>query len=656
MIHAVKKILVVVALATGCASASAQKAEQPFLSVDGKMYYPRDFFNPYFEAYLKAEDKKAFTPESYIETFADDIVKINQAKAQGLDTLSSLREAVSTFTNLYTANYRYDAEAIERLAREAAGRAAEDIRVSVITVPVPQFAFAEDSLAARNRIDSIYSALKAGEPFDSLAVKINGHNGDLGFITAFQLPYALETAAYATPVGEFSEPVRTESAYYIVRPAERRPARGLASIAHVMIVRSDSDSLDRAGLAEIREAYARLKAGENFNKIVLNYTQDAATQANGGFVGVYGIGQLLPEIEDMVFALEPGQYTSIIATPASWEIIQLIEKDVPSDYDTHKDYLHRKVIADARYLPYQPALARSKVAQFPLQVDEKQYQAVVENLSNMGFLFGEWKSGFTGNASEKLFSLGDSTFTAGDFYNSLVFKLDNYGERSELRRIVRSKFDDFVADAALNLYVAQLPETDVKVKSAIEDFRNKYLIRSLVDGYAREQMENINPDTLSALYQRNPDKYMWKERVRYQAVVCTDLASAQKARQLMQEGRSYQEILSLLNKGIVTVADGFETVNFPESAFRSDFDLKPGVSDIIQEEENYFVFNLLEFIPPTRKTLEEATEDIRNDYLALCAERYPIQLRKAHDVQVFKKQLKPLAKAVAAQKKARGIQ
>lgn len=46
------------------------------------MYYPQDFFNPYFEAYLLAEDKANFTPEKYLDTFIDNIVLYNQAHAK----------------------------------------------------------------------------------------------------------------------------------------------------------------------------------------------------------------------------------------------------------------------------------------------------------------------------------------------------------------------------------------------------------------------------------------------------------------------------------------------------------------------------------------------------------------------------------------------
>lgn len=653
-----KKILFACILTLCGAVTMAQKAEQPFLSVDGKMYYPRDFFNSYFEAYLKSDNKAAFTPESFIETFANDIVMLNQARAQGIDTLSSLRKAIENYTKIYTAPYYYDSQSVEKLGREAAERSKEDLLVSHILIPVSKFAFEKDSLTAKARIDSVYQALKAGTPFDTLAVRINenGYDGDLGWVTAFQLPYALETAAYKTPAGQFSEPIRTDFGYHIVRTAERRPAHGLVELAHIMIVRKGSDSLDYQSLADIKEAYARIRKGEAFDKVAINYTEDASSQADGGYIGFYGIGELLPEIEALVFALEPGQTTSIIATPTGWEIIKVLSKVQNSDYQARKDFLDRRVMADARYAPFQEAYAKSKLAGFPLKVNEKQYETTFETLSNMGFLLGEWKSGLIKNSDEELFTLGDSTYTAGNFYGSLIYNMDNYGEDAELRQIVKYKFDEFVSRLALDMYIKSLPETDSKVKSSIEDFRNKSIIYTLISQYAQDQLDKVDPDTLRALYDNSPDKYMWGRRVHYEGIRCQDPVMAENIRQMMKQGKSYLEILSQLNKGLVAVADGHENTDLAEKVFKEDFDLKEGVSDIVQEGDSYFVFNIREIIPPARKTYEEAAHEVRNDYLALCSEQYPLSLRQGHDVQAIKKQVKNLVKAVNTEKKARGIQ
>ena len=107
---------------------------------------------------------------------------------------------------------------------------------------------------------------------------------------------------------------------------------------------------------------------------------------------------------------------------------------------------------------------------------------------------------------------------------------------------------------------------------------------------------------------------------------------------------------------MVSVVEGYELTEETARVFKPDFEIRLGASDIIQEGDNYFVFNILELFPPQRKTFEQALGEVREDYYALCAECYPALLRKGHSVEVFKKQLKALNKAVNAEKKKRGIE
>lgn len=110
-----------------------------------------------------------------------------------------------------------------------------------------------------------------------------------------------------------------------------------------------------------------------------------------------------------------------------------------------------------------------------------------------------------------------------------------------------------------------------------------------------------------------------------------------------------------LNRGIVQVAEGQQITEFPENAFKPDFEVKKGVSDVIEEDGVFFIFNILEIIEPTQKTFDEALPEVREDFVEAVAKAYPAKLRETHQIQITAKQLKALSKAVASEKKKRGI-
>ncbi|MGC8595353.1 MAG: peptidylprolyl isomerase [Candidatus Kryptoniota bacterium] len=69
-----------------------------------------------------------------------------------------------------------------------------------------------------------------------------------------------------------------------------------------------------------------LKAGADFATMAKRYSQDAATSASGGDLGWVKRGQFVPEFEQAVFALKPGEISGIVETQFGFHIIQLLER------------------------------------------------------------------------------------------------------------------------------------------------------------------------------------------------------------------------------------------------------------------------------------------------------------------------------------------
>ncbi len=635
-------------------NAYAQKKGNPFMMVGDTPYYANDFYNAYFESIARGENIEI---EAFARDYAGFCSQIAEAKALGLDTTASFKSGIDNYIHNYTAIYYSDAAAIERLAREAATRASEDVKIAHILIPVSLYAFEKDSLEARERIDSIHAALKAGADWTTLANEINRNDtgGEIGYINIFQVPYEIETAAYSTAVGEYSAPIRSPYGYHIIKVLDKRPERGMVELSHIMIFRKDTPEGNKKALSDMREAMQLLKKGESFSSVAQRYTEDSSSLPNGGYLGYYGINSLRPEIEEMVFALPEGGTTSIIETPEGWNIIRVISKSSNASYEERATYLTQKVQQDSRYLPAQRSYGKSIRDKYFYEVNEENLEKCCQTLSNMGYLYGEWKTSFMKDGGNQLFTIDTRTVYADEFYSSLMLSLDNYGEKAELRQIVREKLDDFSYSLALEIYVNNLTSTDAKVQAAIESYTDKARVFTLINKVTSDSLSTVSLDTLHAIYDRETNDFMWEERVRYDAVYTQYADVATRIQQLFKDGLSLAEVLSSINKGIITTADGREITGERSKSFKEDFDVKIGVSDIIQEDENYFIFNIKEIIPPTRKTFDEAYSDIQRFYAERCAKELSNILCAKYNVQIFTKELKAIEKGLPAQKKARGF-
>jgi hypothetical protein len=83
------------------------------------------------------------------------------------------------------------------------------------------------------------------------------------------------------------------------------------------------ESEARKKLEDIRQ---RILAGADFAQMAKQYSEDTATAASGGDMGVVQPDKVVPPIVNAAHALEPGQVSDILGTPFGFEIIKVEEK------------------------------------------------------------------------------------------------------------------------------------------------------------------------------------------------------------------------------------------------------------------------------------------------------------------------------------------
>jgi len=96
----------------------------------------------------------------------------------------------------------------------------------------------------------------------------------------------------------------------------------------------------------------QLDAGAKFEDIAKEKSTDAGSGANGGDLGYFGPGQMVPEFEKAAFALEPGTYTKEpVQSQFGWHVIKVEDKRVqqPPAFDQVKAQVRSLLLRD-KYL------------------------------------------------------------------------------------------------------------------------------------------------------------------------------------------------------------------------------------------------------------------------------------------------------------------
>ena len=95
---------------------------------------------------------------------------------------------------------------------------------------------------------------------------------------------------------------------------------------HILITFGEESARTKDEALSLAETLRKdLEAGADFAELASLHS-DCPSSENGGDLGPFGRGQMVPEFEDAVFALEPGVISDVVETAFGFHIIEVTDK------------------------------------------------------------------------------------------------------------------------------------------------------------------------------------------------------------------------------------------------------------------------------------------------------------------------------------------
>jgi peptidyl-prolyl cis-trans isomerase SurA len=585
----------------------------------------------------KPEEFTADKIEEYLKLFINYKLKVEEALNRGYDTTAAFRKEYNGYRDELLKPYLPDARVVDSLVKISYDRMKEEVKVSHILITLKPDASPADTLKAWQEIMNLSKRILNGEDFGTLAMAYSQEpgaketKGNLGYFTALQMVFAFEQAAYKTPVGELSKPVRTRFGYHILKVLDRRPSRGEVEVSHIMI-RTGQGIDNKKAKDRIFDIYDQLQKGVKWEELCEQYSEDPNSKDNGGRLRPFGVGAMamIPEFEEMAFALnKKGDISDPFESQYGWHILRLESKIPLPPFDELKASLTSRVSRDERVQISRQAL-RDKMKRESGFTENTVVKSKLLSLADSSLTKGTWNPSFDKNrAEEVLFTLEKQPFRVKDFLSYIKSNHAVTGLAPE--QYLVQLYENYVEASLVRLM-------EQKIKTASPDY--KWLLKEYYEGILlfeimeKEVWNKATEDTVGQrnFYHGHMASYTAKDRIAGKIYSSPSRDLLLQLQKLLAENDTTAGAFAAKNK-IRQEGGAFEKTDRPVLA---KINWTPGLQ-IAENNGSYYLVSVNNLLPPGQKSFNEARSSVISDYQTYLEDSWIRQLSKKYKVKVYQK-------------------
>ena len=224
---------------------------------------------------------------------------------------------------------------IDNFLESAGAMGNEEYNLAHILLRTPEQAKPEQLARLQARAEDIVAQLRKGEDFAKLAAANSdapdGLSGGLmGWRSRERLPSLFAEEVVKLKSGEISAVLRSPAGFHILKLLDRRGGAIKAQpveqthARHILIKTSElvSESEARRRLVALKE---RVSHGTDFAELARLHSNDLSA-SRGGDLGWLNPGDTVPEFEQAMNRLRPGEVGEPVQSPFGWHLIQVLAR------------------------------------------------------------------------------------------------------------------------------------------------------------------------------------------------------------------------------------------------------------------------------------------------------------------------------------------
>ena len=240
---------------------------------------------------------------------------------------------------------------------KASGKGSVEYHLGHILIAIPEAASPAEVQAAEARANNTLRRLRSGADFAEVAIVESDsqtalEGGDIGWRSLGELPSMFLDTVKTMRVGDISDLIRSSGSFHIIKLLDKRgDERHFVeqTKARHILLKPDEVNSDEEMKLRIEQLEIRLRGGEDFATLALANSQDTLSAARGGDLGWMNQGDTVPEFEEAMNKLAPGEISPPVRSEFGWHLIQVQERRTHDSTEEYERSQVRNLIRSRKY-------------------------------------------------------------------------------------------------------------------------------------------------------------------------------------------------------------------------------------------------------------------------------------------------------------------
>jgi peptidyl-prolyl cis-trans isomerase SurA len=514
-------ILFTIALAfilSSCSPSHSDLVIAKFGDNDIKM---KEFENSYIKnvGSLEVAKKDSLSKyKSFLDLYLNFKMKLRDAEVRGYGEDPALKQELLDYKKKVGVTYLLEKSIVEPGIKNLYDKRKWELRVSHLMIR-PDSTGEE---AARKYTQSLLDSIKGGKSFEDMVAKYSHdtfskmNGGDIFYVTAGQLPSEFEDAAYGTPKGQvYPAVVRTKYGFHLIKVTDKKERIPQIRASHILISFNNEKNEPDTALAKAKldTVLTHLKAGEDFAKVAMQYSDDTGTKQQGGDLNYFERRMMVKEFDEAAFNLSVGQVSDVVKTNFGYHIIKLTERKPYPSFEEEKENL-KKIFKQTRYQGEYDSLISRLKTKYNFKINEANLKLIASRSDTLKV--GVEHPRMNEIKEMEVLSYGATSVKAQAFFNQLNSSND-YMSRLVSLELLQNAANKFGADYLLDEEAMNLEKTNAEFAALMEDYKNGIYIFKLQDDEVWSKI-SLDSTKLYNYYNTTKSNYVFPDRINFSEI------------------------------------------------------------------------------------------------------------------------------------------